>query len=326
MRALICESYGPIGQLRVLDIAVPEPGSGEVRIRVEAAAVNFPDALIVQGLYQVKPPVPFSPGAELAGVVEAVGEGVRHLAVGQRVISFCGHGAFAEQAVVSARQVMPLPEGMDMDTGAALVLTYGTSLHALKDVGHLQAGETLLVLGAAGGVGLAAIEIARQLGARVIAAASSEDKLALCRTVGAHETVNYATEDLRRRVDALTDGQGVQMVYDPVGGDYTEPALRATAWRGRYLVVGFAAGVIPKVPLNLALLKERVVMGVFWGDAVRRDPATHLANMQQLAMWFAEGRIRPVVSERVGLDGARDAIQRMASRQVKGKVVVHPAD
>jgi NADPH2:quinone reductase len=324
MRALICESYGPIAQLRVLDVATPEPAAGEVRIRVESAAVNFPDALIVQGLYQVKPALPFSPGAELAGVVEAVGEGVRHLKAGQRVISFCGHGAFAEQAIVNARQVMPLPEGMDMDTGAALVLTYGTSLHALKEVGRLQAGETLLVLGAAGGVGLAAIEIAKQMGARVIAAASSQDKLDLCRTVGADECVNYSTEDLRKRVDALTEGQGVQMVYDPVGGDYTEPALRATAWRGRYLVVGFAAGAIPKVPLNLALLKERAILGVFWGDAVRRDPATHLANMQQLALWFAEGRIRPVISERVGLAGARDAIQRMASRQVKGKVVVHP--
>ncbi|WP_310462032.1 NADPH:quinone oxidoreductase family protein [Sphaerotilus sp.] len=324
MRALICDSYGPIDQLRVCEVATPEPGPGEVRIRVESASVNFPDALIVQGLYQVKPALPFSPGAELAGVVEAVGEGVRHLKPGQRVISFCGHGAFAELAVVLARQVMPLPEGMDMDTGAALVLTYGTSLHALKDVGRLQAGETLLVLGAAGGVGLAAIELGKQMGARVIAAASSEDKLALCRTVGADETVNYSTEDLRKRVDALTSGEGVQMVYDPVGGDYAEPALRATAWRGRYLVVGFAAGAIPKIPLNLALLKERVLMGVFWGDAVRRDPTTHLANMQQLAMWFAEGRIRPVISERVGLDGARDAIQRMASRQVKGKVVVHP--
>lgn len=324
MRALICESFGPIDQLRVQDVATPEPGPGEVRIRVESAAVNFPDALIVQGLYQVKPALPFSPGAELAGVVEAVGEGVRHAKVGDRVISFCGHGAFAEQAVVNARQVMPLPEGMDMDTGAALVLTYGTSLHALKDVGKLQAGETLLVLGAAGGVGLAAIEIARQMGARVIAAASSEDKLALCRRVGADETIHYGTEDLRKRVDALTDGQGVQMVYDPVGGDYTEPALRATAWRGRYLVVGFAAGTIPKVPLNLALLKERAILGVFWGDAVRRDPATHLANMRQLAAWFAQGRIRPVISERVGLDGAQAAIQRMAARQVKGKVIVHP--
>jgi NADPH2:quinone reductase len=324
MRALICESYGPIDQLQVREVAMPEPGAGEVRIRVESAAVNFPDALIVQGLYQVKPALPFSPGAELAGVVEAVGEGVRHLKAGQRVISFCGHGAFAEQAVVNARQVMPLPEGMDMDTGAALVLTYGTSLHALKDVGRLQAGETLLVLGAAGGVGLAAIELGKQMGARVIAAASSADKLALCRSVGADEVIQYGTEDLRKRVDALTDGQGVHMVYDPVGGDYAEPALRATAWRGRYLVVGFAAGVIPKVPLNLALLKERQIMGVFWGDAVRRDPATHLSNMQQLATWFAEGHIRPVISERVGLAGARDAIQRMASRQVMGKVVVHP--
>jgi NADPH2:quinone reductase len=324
MRALICESFGPIDQLQVQDVATPEPGPGEVRIRVESAAVNFPDALIVQGLYQVKPALPFSPGAELAGVVEAVGEGVRHAKVGDRVISFCGHGAFAEQAVVNARQVMPLPEGMDMDSGAALVLTYGTSLHALKDVARLQAGETLLVLGAAGGVGLAAIEIAKQFGARVIAAASSQDKLDLCRSVGADECVNYFTEDFRKRLDALTDGQGVQVVYDAVGGDYTEPALRATAWRGRYLVVGFAAGTIPRVPLNLALLKERAILGVFWGDAVRRDPATHLANMQQLSTWFAEGRIRPVISERVGLDGAQGAIQRMAARQVKGKVIVHP--
>ena len=324
MRALICDAYGPIDQLQVRDVPVPEPGPGEVRIRVEAAAVNFPDALIVQGLYQVKPALPFSPGAELAGVVEAVGEGVRHVQPGQRVIGFCGHGAFAEQAVVSALQLMPLPDGMDMDTGAALVLTYGTSLHALKDVGRLQAGETLLVLGAAGGVGLAAIEIARQIGAKVIAAASSQHKLDLCRTVGADECINYFTENLRQRLDALTDGQGVQMVYDPVGGDCTEHALRATAWRGRYLVVGFAAGTIPKVPLNLALLKERAILGVFWGEAVRRDPAAHLANMQQLTTWFAEGRIRPVISERVGLEGARDAIARMAARKVLGKVVVRP--
>ncbi|MFM2345443.1 MAG: hypothetical protein RL654_196 [Pseudomonadota bacterium] len=326
MRALICDAYGPIDQLQVRDVPTPEPGPGEVRIRVESAAVNFPDALIVQGLYQVKPALPFSPGAELAGVVEAVGEGVRHVQPGQRVIGFCGHGAFAEQAVVSARQLMPLPDGMDMDTGAALVLTYGTSLHALKDVGRLQAGETLLVLGAAGGVGLAAIEIARQIGAKVIAAASSPDKLDLCRTVGAHACINYFTENFRQRLDTLTDGQGVQMVYDPVGGDYTEHALRATAWRGRYLVVGFAAGTIPKVPLNLALLKERAILGVFWGEAVRRDPASHLANMQQLTTWFAEGRIRPVISERVGLEGARAAIARMAARQVLGKVVVRPQE
>lgn len=324
MRALICDAFGPIETLTVRDVPVPEPGPGEVRLRVEAASVNFPDALIVQGLYQVRPTPPFSPGAELAGVVDAVGEGVTTLVPGQRVLSFCGHGAFAEYAVTKAAQVMPLPDGMAMDTGAALVLTYGTSLHALKDVARLQPGETLLVLGAAGGVGAAAVELGRELGARVIAAASSTDKLALCRQLGAHDLIDYGHEDLRRRVDALTDGQGAQVVYDPVGGTYTEPALRATAWRGRYLVVGFAAGEIPKVPLNLALLKERQILGVFWGDAVRRDPARHRDNMRQLAAWVAEGRIRPVISETVGLDGARDAIARLAARQVKGKVIVHP--
>lgn len=322
MRALICDAYGPIDQLQVRDVPVPEPGPGEVRIRVEAAAVNFPDALIVQGLYQVKPALPFSPGAELAGVVEAVGEGVRHVQPGQRVIGFCGHGAFAEQAVVSALQLMPLPDGMDMDTGAALVLTYGTSLHALKDVGRLQAGETLLVLGAAGGVGLAAIEIARQIGAKVIAAASSQHKLDLCRTVGADECINYFTENLRQRLDALTDGQGVQMVYDPVGGDCTEHALRATAWRGRYLVVGFASGPIPALPLNLALLKGASIVGVFWGDFAKREPKANAAMMAELASWYAQGKVKPVIDRTMPMAELKAAYAHMGSRGVMGKLVM----
>lgn len=324
MKALMCRAFGPISDLRLEEVADPTPEAGQVVIQVEAASINFPDALIVQGLYQFKPPLPFSPGAELAGVVHAVGEGVRHLKAGDRVIASTGHGGFAQLCVADAARVAPLPDGMDFELGAALVLTYGTSLHALQQVAKLQPGETLLVLGAAGGVGLAAIEIAKAMGARVIAAASTAEKLALCKQLGADELINYESEDLRKRVDALTDGKGADVVYDPVGGKYAEPAIRATAWRGRYLVVGFAAGEIPKIPLNLALLKERAILGVFWGDAVRRDPAQHLANMKLLASWFAQGKIKPFISERIPLDAAADGIERMATRQIKGKVVVLP--
>ncbi|CAM2152447.1 NADPH:quinone reductase [Pararobbsia alpina] len=324
MKALMCHAFGPISDLKLEDVTDPTPEAGQVVIKVEAASINFPDALIVQGLYQFKPPLPFSPGAELAGTVHSVGEGVRHLKVGDRVIASTGHGGFAELCVADAMRVMPLPPGMDFELGAAFVLTYGTSFHALQHIAKLQAGETLLVLGAAGGVGLAAIEIAKAMGARVIAAASSADKLELCKQVGADETVNYEEDDWRKRVDALTDGKGVDVVYDAVGGKYSEPALRATAWRGRFLVVGFAAGEIPKLPLNLALLKERAILGVFWGDAVRRDPAQHIANMKQLGAWFNEGKVKPFISERIALSGAADGIARMASRKVKGKVVVLP--
>ncbi|VBB10975.1 NADPH:quinone oxidoreductase family protein [Burkholderia stabilis] len=326
MKALLCTAFGPIDSLRIEDVAIPEPAAGQVRVQVKAASLNFPDALIVQGLYQVKPALPFSPGAEFAGVIDAVGEGVTAWRPGDSVVAFTGHGGFAQQCVADAHQIAALPPGMTFEQGAALVLAYGTSLHALQQRARLQSGETLLVLGAAGGVGLAAIEIAKALGARVIAAASSADKLALCRDAGAgaDETIDYATEDLRRRVDELTGGRGADVVYDPVGGAYTEAALRATAWRGRFLVVGFAAGEIPKIALNLALLKERDILGVFWGDAVRRDPAQHRANMQQLAEWFAAGKVRPAITEHVPLAGAADAIARMANRQVKGKVVILP--
>lgn len=324
MKALVCKAFGPIDAVLVEERPAPLPGPGQVVVDVRAAAINFSDALLVQGLYQIRPSLPFTPGAELAGVIKAVGEGVEGTSVGDHVLASAGSGGFAEECLVDARRILPLPRGMDFELGAAFMLTYGTALHGLKERGRLQAGETLLVLGAAGGVGLAAIEIGKAMGARVIAAASSEDKLALCRRVGADETINYATENLKERVFELTAGWGVDVVCDPVGGAYSEPALRATAQGGRLLVIGFAAGEIPRLPLNLALLKERAIIGVYWGDAVRLDPAGHLANFRQLSEWFAAGKVRPVVSERVPLAGATAAMARMASRQVKGKVVVLP--
>lgn len=324
MKALLCAEYGPLEKLAVEDMPSPTAGPGQVVVDVKAAALNFPDALMVQGLYQVKPPLPFSPGAEVAGIVKAVGQGVQGLKAGDRVIGFPGTGGFAEECAVAAGKIMPLPENMDFATGAALVLTYGTSLHALQDCGRLQPGETLLVLGAAGGVGAAAVEIGKAMGARVIAAASNGDKLALCRQLGADETIDYSREELRQRALALTGEKGVDVVCDPVGGGYTEPALRALAWRGRLLIVGFAAGEIPKIPLNLALLKERSLIGVYWGDSVRHDPRGHMRNMQQLMAWFAEGKVRPVVSERFPLARAPEAMRRLLDRQVKGKVVILP--
>ncbi|RQH08962.1 NADPH:quinone oxidoreductase family protein [Paraburkholderia dinghuensis] len=326
MKALLCTAFGPIETLKIDEVPAPEPAAGQVRVRVKSASLNFPDALIVQGLYQMKPELPFSPGAELAGVIDALGEGVQGWKVGDAVIASTGFGAFAQQCLANAERLTALPAGMDFDAGAAFVLTYGTSLHALKQRAQLQAGETLLVLGAAGGVGLAAIEIAKALGARVIAAASTDDKLALCREAGADETINYATEDLRRRVDELTGGRGADVVYDPVGGKYTEAALRATAWRGRFLIVGFANGEIPRIAMNLALLKERDILGVFWGDAMRRDPAQHMENMRLLGEWFAAGKVKPAITECVSLLQATDAIARMANRQIKGKVIVHPEE
>ena len=326
MKALLCSECGPPEKLSVQEVPAPKAGPGQVVVDVKAAALNFPDALMVQGLYQVKPQLPFSPGAEVAGLIKEVGEGVQGLKAGDRVIGFPGTGGFAEECVVAAEKIMPLPENMDYATGAALVLTYGTSLHALQDCARLQPGETLLVLGAAGGVGAAAVEIGKALGARVIAAASSEDKLALCRQLGADETINYTTEDLRQRTLALTGEKGVDVVYDPVGGSFTESALRAMAWRGRLLIVGFAAGEIPKIPLNLALLKERQLLGVYWGDSVRQDPRGHVRNMKQLMAWFAGKKINPVVSEQFPLARAPEAIRRLLGRQVKGKVVILPEE
>ena len=291
-------------------------------VTVKAASVNFPDVLIIQNKYQFKPPLPFSPGSELAGVVKEVGSGVSAWKPGDRVIAFTTYGAFAEEVKTEAARLLPLPAAMDFVTGAAFLLTYGTSDHALRDRGALKAGESLLVLGAAGGVGLAAIEIGSALGARVIAAASSEAKLAVCREHGADATINYATEDLRKRVQALTEGRGVDVVYDPVGGAYSEAAFRSLAWRGRLLVVGFAAGEIPKLPLNLPLLKGAAAVGVFWGDFARREPQIFAESVSQLTRWYAEGRLRPHVSQTLPLAKAAEALKLLASREAKGKIVL----
>jgi NADPH2:quinone reductase len=322
MKAVVCKQYGPPESLVYEELPSPTPGAGEVVVSVKAASVNFPDVLIIQNKYQFKPPLPFSPGSELAGVVKEAGSGVSGFRPGDRVMAFTTYGAFAQEVKTEATRLLPLPEKMDFVTGAAFVLTYGTSDHALRDRGGLKAGETLLVLGAAGGVGLAAIEIGKALGAHVIACASSDEKLAVCRQHGADAGINYATEDLRERIKVLTEARGVDVVYDAVGGPYTEPAFRSLAWRGRLLVVGFAAGEIPRLPLNLALLKGASVVGVFWGDFARREPREFAQSMKQLARWYAEGRLKPHVSQTLPLEKAAEAIKLLASRQAKGKVVV----
>jgi len=324
MRALRCHAFGPIDNLVVEEAPCPRPGERQILLDVKAASLNFPDVLMAQGLYQVKPPLPYTPGAEAAGVVLEVGAGVRGFRPGDRVIVIAGWGGFSEESVVDADRVTPLPDGMDFESGAAFLFAYGTALHALRDRARLETGETLLVLGAAGGVGLAAVEIGKAMGAHVLAAASSDDKLALCRKVGADRSINYGTGNLRDRVRELTGGRGADVVFDPVGGSYTESALRATAWRGRLLVIGFAAGDIPRIPLNLALLRERSVVGVYWGEWGRRDPKGYENNVRQLADWFAAGVVRPVIRERLPLDGAVDAMRRMANRQLMGKVVILP--
>ena len=322
MKAVICEKYGPPDSLVVKDLPSPRAGPGEVVITVRAASVNFPDVLIIENKYQFKPPLPFSPGSELAGVVKEVGEGVSGWKAGERVMAFTTYGAFAEEVKTEASRLSRLPGKMSFEEGAAFLLTYATSDHALRDRAALAAGETLLVLGAAGGVGLAAVEIGKALGARVIACASSEEKLAVCREHGADETIIYASEDLRERLKALTGGRGPDVIYDPVGGLYTEAAFRSIAWRGRLLVVGFAAGDIPKLPLNLALLKGASVVGVFWGDFARREPKQFADSLRQIAAWYEAGKLRPHVSKKFPLEKAAEALKLMAARQVKGKVVL----
>jgi NADPH2:quinone reductase len=324
MKAVMCKAWGLPDTLVVEDLPDPTPGPGQVALEVKAAGVNFPDVLIIQGKYQFKPELPFTPGSELSGVITALGEGVRGFKVGDQVIAFTATGAFAQQIVLPAQALMPMPPGMDFDTAAAITLTYGTSHHAVVDRAALKAGETMLVLGAAGGVGLAAIEIGKALGARVIAAASSDDKLAVCRAHGADATINYSSEDLREAIKAATDGKGPDVIYDPVGGIYAEPAFRSIAWRGRYLVVGFANGEIPKLPLNLTLLKGASLMGVFWGEFAKREPKNNMAAMHQLMIWLAEGKIRPLISGRYRLEETAQALNAMAERKVTGKVVIEP--
>jgi NADPH2:quinone reductase len=324
MKALVCKAYGPVESLVLEEVASPTAGPNQVVVDVKAAGVNFPDALIVQGKYQVKPPLPFSPGSEVAGVVREVGSGVAHLKVGDEVAGLMTHGAFAEQALVESARVIPLSSGTNLELAASLMLAHGTSYHALKDRARLKPGETLLVLGAAGGVGLAAVELGKRMGARVIAAASSEERLAICRTRGADETIDYSTEDLRERAKELTGGRGIDVVYDPVGGTYSEPALRTLAWGGRFLVVGFAAGEIPRIPLNLALLKGCSIVGVFWGEFTRREPEMNAANVRDLLDWLHKGHVRPLVSARYPLARAAEALRAVLDRKVTGKVVVVP--
>lgn len=326
MKALLCKEFGPPESLVLAEVPSPTAGAGEVVVSIKAASVNFPDVLIIQNKYQFKPPLPFSPGSELAGVVKEVGPGVTNVKPGDKVIAFTTYGAFAEEVKTEAVRLLPMPEGMSYAEAASFVLTYGTTDHALRDRAQMKSGETLLVLGAAGGVGVAAIEIGKALGARVVACASSADKLAVCRQHGADETINYASEDLRERIKALTAGKGVDVIYDAVGGAYTEPAFRSIAWRGRHLVIGFAAGDIPKLPLNLALLKGASVVGVFWGDFTRREPQAFAESARQLARWYREGKLKPHVSATFPLEKAAEAMNLLASRQAKGKVVIAIGD
>ncbi|MEO0501379.1 MAG: NADPH:quinone oxidoreductase family protein, partial [Pseudomonadota bacterium] len=322
MKALLCVEHGPPEQLVLKDMPTPEPGKGEVRVNIKVAGVNFPDTLIIRDLYQFKPELPFSPGGEAAGVIDAVGAGVSHLKPGQRVLAMTGHGAFAEQIVADASRVIPIPDAMPDDIAAGFTMTYGTSHHALKQRANLQPGETLLVLGAAGGVGLAAVELGKLMGAKVVAAASTDEKLDLCREYGADETINYSEEDLRAGIKRATGGAGPDVVYDPVGDKFAEPAFRSIAWKGRYLVVGFAAGDIPKLPLNLTLVKGAAIVGVFWGAFTAREPEVHQANMAELLGWLGEGKLKPYVSKRFPLSEGGAAIRWMMDRKAMGKVLI----
>jgi NADPH2:quinone reductase len=317
MRAIRCHQYGPPDTLTLDELPDLEPQAGEVVIDVKAAAVNFPDRLIIENRYQLKPPLPFTPGAEVAGVVRAAGDGVTQLRPGMRVVAYVATGGYAEQVRAAADACVPLPDDAPFDIAAAFTLAYGTSHHAVVDRAALQAG-------AAGGVGLAAVEIGKALGARVIAAASSDTKLAVCVAHGADATINYSTEDLRERIKVLTDGHGPDVIYDPVGGIYTEPAFRSIGWRGRYLVVGFANGEIPKLPLNLVLLKGASIVGVFWGEFAKREEERNTAAFAEMTGWIRSGKLRPYVSAHYPLDQAAQALNDIGERRVVGKVVITP--
>jgi NADPH2:quinone reductase len=322
MHAWLCNNPVGIDALTWTELPTPQPGAGEVLVKIHAASLNFPDLLIVQNKYQIKPAIPFVPGSEYAGVVEAVGQGVSHLKIGQAVACLSGTGGFATHTLAPAALCMPLPPGFPLVDAAAFIMIYATSHHALLDRAQLKAGETVLVLGAAGGVGTSAIQIAKACGARVIAAASSADKCALCISIGADASINYSSENLREAVKTLTNGKGPDVIYDPVGGDYTEPAFRSIAWRGRYLVVGFAAGPIPSLPLNLALLKGASIVGVFWGDFAKREARANAAMMGELEQWYGQGKIKPVIDRTLPMAELKAAFAHMGSRGVKGKLVM----
>jgi NADPH2:quinone reductase len=322
MKAVLCKELGPPEKLVVEDVPSLKAGKGQVVVSVKAAGVNFPDTLIIQGKYQFKPEPPFSPGGEVAGVIKEVGEGVAGFKPGDRVIAAATWGGFAQELVADADRLVRMPDEMDFVSASAFVLTYGTSYHALKDRAQLRAGETLLVLGASGGVGLSAIQIGKTIGARVIAAASSDAKLAVCKSNGADELINYASEDLRTRVKAITASRGVDVVYDPVGGSYSELALRDMAWNGRFLVVGFAAGDIPKIPLNLALLKGCSIVGVFWGAFTKNEAQKNRRNNEELMQLFVAGKVKPHIHATYPLERAAEALNEVLHKRVSGKVVL----
>ena len=328
MKAFLCRQFSEPEHCLVEEISCRDPGLGEVKIRVRAAGVNFPDALMVQGKYQLKPPFPFSPGAEIAGEILAIGADVehthKHLKIGGRVAAFCGTGGYAEEAIAPAAATMPIAPHMSYQLAATFSLAYGTSWHAVRDRAQLQASETLLVLGAAGGVGLAAVEIGKAIGAKVIACASSANKLALAKTHGADVLINYETEDLREAIKAATNGKGPDVIFDPVGGKFSEPAFRSIAWRGRYLVIGFASGPIPSLPLNLTLLKGASIIGVFWGEFAKREPKANYSGLQEMMGWMAEGKLRPHISRSYTLAQSAQALRDMLNREVTGKVVIEP--
>jgi len=325
VRALVCKEFGPLENLTVQDVLSPVAAPGQVVVKVHAASINYPDALMAMGKYQVRPPLPFIPGGELSGTIIAVGEGVRHLKVGTPVVAFTGRGAFAEEVAVSADATVVLEEGVDLSLAAAVPMTYGTTYHALLDRAQLAAGETLLVLGAAGGIGIAAIELGKILGATVIAAASSEEKLQAAASRGADHLIDYSKQDLRARLKEITADKGVDVVCDPVGGAYSEAALRSTGWGGRYLVIGFAAGEIPRIPLNLILLKGNALIGVFYGEFLKRAPRRGAEELTQLLRWVREERIRPLVTSTHSLETARDALTAVFERRAIGKLLIAPS-
>ena len=322
MHAWLCTNPIGVEALAWTELPDPAPKAGEVLVAIRAASLNFPDLLIVQNKYQIKPPLPFVPGSEFAGVVQAVGDGVTHLQVGQNVACLSGTGGFATHTIAPAARCIPLPDGFGHVDAAAFIMTYATSYHALLDRGQLQAGETVLVLGAAGGVGTAAIQIAKAKGARVIAAASTDEKCDVCLKLGADAVINYSVEDLRDAAKSLTDGRGPDVIYDPVGGALAEPAFRSIAWRGRYLVVGFASGPIPSLPLNLPLLKGASVVGVFWGEFAKREPQANASMMGTLLQWYAQGKIRPAIDRTMPMSQLPAAFAHMGARAVIGKLVL----
>lgn len=324
MKALLCKSLDGPDALKVVDIPAPEPGKGEVVIRVRAVALNFFDTLIVRGKYQTRPELPFSPGGEIAGTVLRLGEGVEGLAVGERAVAYLGYNGCREEVVAKAESVIPLPDTVSDEIAAAIPVAYGTALHGLEDRGHLKKGQAVLVLGATGGAGLAAVEVAARLGGEVIAAGTSDEKLKLCAEHGAGQLLNLGAGDLKDAARTVTGGKGPDIIYDCIGGPYAEPALRAIAWGGRYLVVGFAAGEIPRIPLNLLLLKGCELVGVFWGRHVALEPAVFREQMMRLLSWCAEGAIRPHIDHVFPLCQTADALRMMENRKIKGKVVITP--